>query len=106
MKKKDKKLLFTIIFLIIALIAQSFYKPSQSSIQEVEKITADYNDLQIFFMDVGQADCILIRNQNQNMLIDAGNNEDGQKLVNYFKLKVTIGLYLSRSIASNIFKAK
>lgn len=85
MKKKDKKLLFTIIFLIIALIAQSFYKPSQSSIQEVEKITADYNDLQIYFMDVGQADCILIRNQNQNMLIDAGNNEDGQKLVNYFK---------------------
>lgn len=85
MKKKDKKLLFTIIFLIIALIAQSFYKPSQSSIQEVDEIKAEYNDLQIYFMDVGQADCILVRNQNKNMLIDAGNNEDGQKLVDYFK---------------------
>ena len=36
-------------------------------------------------MDVGQADCILIRKNNRNILIDAGNNEDGDKLVNYFK---------------------
>ena len=86
MKKKDKKLLYTIIILIVFLIVQAFYKPSESAkIEEVDKIVADYNDLQIYFMDVGQADCILIRNQNKNMLIDAGNNADGQKLVNYFK---------------------
>ena len=39
----------------------------------------------VSFIDVGQADSVLIRNGNYNMLIDAGNNEDGEKLVNYFK---------------------
>lgn len=85
MKKKDKKILFVVLLLIIVLIAQVFYKPSQSSIEQVEEIVADYNDLQVYYIDVGQADCILIRHQNENMLIDAGNNADGPKLVNYFK---------------------
>ena len=40
-------------------------------------------DLQIHYIDVGQADSILITNNNHSMLIDAGNNEDGLKLVNY-----------------------
>ena len=42
-------------------------------------------NLVIYFVDVGQADCILISNNDHYMLIDAGNNEDGPKLVNYFK---------------------
>ncbi len=41
--------------------------------------------LEVQFIDVGQADCILIRNNNKNMLIDAGNNADGEKLVKYLK---------------------
>lgn len=41
-------------------------------------------DLYVEFIDVGQADCILIYNKDHYMLIDAGNNEDGRKLVNYF----------------------
>ena len=85
MKKKDKKTVTTILLIILVLILQAFYKPSQASIEEVQKIEANYDDLQIYFMDVGQADCILIRNQDKNMLIDAGNNEDGPKLVEYFK---------------------
>ena len=36
-------------------------------------------------IDGGQADSILIETSNQKMLIDAGNTEDGEKLVNYFK---------------------
>lgn len=40
--------------------------------------------LKISYIDVGQADCILIQNENKNMLIDAGNNADGDKLVKYF----------------------
>lgn len=41
--------------------------------------------LYVEFLDVGQADSILIYNKGHYMLIDAGNNEDGPKLVNYFK---------------------
>lgn len=47
-------------------------------------ISSDDN-LSIYYIDVGQADATLIRNKGKNMLIDAGNNEDGEKLVNYFK---------------------
>ena len=36
-------------------------------------------------MDVGQADSILIQDNDTYMLIDAGNNEDGEKLVSYFQ---------------------
>lgn len=42
-------------------------------------------DLSVYFVDVGQADCIYINSNGHNMLIDAGNNADGKKLVTYFK---------------------
>lgn len=42
-------------------------------------------DLRIHYLDVGQADATLIENNGKYMLIDAGNNEDGKLLVNYFK---------------------
>ena len=37
------------------------------------------------FIDVGQADAILIYNDENAMLIDAGNNPDGKPLTNYIK---------------------
>lgn len=47
----------------------------------------NYNsdNLVIHYIDVGQADSILIRYLDNNVLIDAGNNSDGEKLVSYFK---------------------
>ena len=70
----------------------------KSKVKEIEKYTkgkeevplteADKieltNDLMVFFLDVGQADSILIKSQDEYMLIDAGNNADGKKLVSYF----------------------
>ncbi len=56
-------------------------------------------DLVISFLDVGQADAILIQNHGENMLIDAGNNNDGPLLVQYFnsleisKFKYVIGTH-------------
>lgn len=41
--------------------------------------------LQVHFIDVGQADSILIQSDGEAMLVDAGNNEDGTVLVNYLK---------------------
>jgi len=46
--------------------------------------TALFDQLKVHFLDVGQADSILVQLPNkQNMLIDAGNNDDGDKVVNY-----------------------
>ncbi len=57
--------------------------PQKTTIEENQNLN-NY-PFQIHFIDVGEADCILINNNNQYALIDAGNNEDGNKLVTYFK---------------------
>ena len=48
------------------------------------KLRVDGN-LNIYYFDVGQADSILIENSGKYMLIDAGNNADGENIVKYFK---------------------
>jgi len=39
--------------------------------------------LQVYFLDVGQADCILLKTDNYNMLIDAGNIGQDKLILNY-----------------------
>lgn len=62
-------------------------KEASKGIEEIQNtLKQDVNgNTEVQFIDVGQADAILIRQNGYNMLIDAGNNEDGEKLVNYFK---------------------
>lgn len=60
------------------------------TIKTSKEVTKDFtsydnNSLKVYYFDVGQADSILIQNNGQNMLIDAGNNEDGEILVNNLK---------------------
>ncbi|MCT4605668.1 MAG: MBL fold metallo-hydrolase [Marinisporobacter sp.] len=50
-----------------------------------ERIAEVKGDLKIHFIDVGQADSILIKNGESTMLIDAGNNGDADLVVNYLK---------------------
>lgn len=97
MKKKIKKnilKIFISIFVIIYIVFGNDYLDNiDASIKEVSKEISNINDkdikngniLSVYFIDVGQADCILIKENDKNMLIDAGNNEDGEKLVTYFK---------------------
>ncbi len=77
--KNIKTILITIAVLICGLCL--------NSIQDTYSINNNIvsSQLKVTFIDVGQADSILIQNESENMLIDAGNNEDGDKLVNYFK---------------------
>lgn len=95
MKKKIKNNLFKLIiavFIIIYLLFSSdVINELKGSIKEVSKNINieevnqnNFSDtLDVYFIDVGQADSILIKNEEYSMLIDAGNNEDGVKLVNY-----------------------
>ncbi|HWQ75349.1 MAG TPA: MBL fold metallo-hydrolase [Syntrophomonas sp.] len=41
--------------------------------------------LKVHFIDVGQADCILVEQGSQSMLIDAGNKDDGDGIIKYIK---------------------
>ena len=47
--------------------------------------SAGKNDLKIHFIDVGQADAILVQAGASNMLIDAGNNDDEEILKSYLQ---------------------
>ncbi len=51
----------------------------------ISKIDINENTLRVYYFDVGQADSILIVNNGQSMLIDAGNNDDGDLVVNNLK---------------------
>lgn len=70
-----------------------------SSTQTVYIITNDHDSLVVEYIDVGQADCILLSCDNEYMLIDAGNNNDGDSVVNYIKnlgansLKYVVGTH-------------
>ena len=95
MRTKKKKISLLTAFLIIAFsgifyfINPTLANPNQTDqdtniIQANQEISGD-ETLQIQFLDVGQADSILIQDGDEFMLIDAGNNADGTKLVSYFQ---------------------
>lgn len=51
----------------------------------ISKISSDDPNLRVYYFDVGQADSILVVNNGKTMLIDAGNNDDGDLVVNNLK---------------------
>ena len=94
---KIQKLIATVIALIIVGIAgilginEDFVntvsdmgeQTNSQNEQQIEFVAQE--DLLIDFIDVGQADSILVRKQDKVMLIDAGTNEAGETVVNYLK---------------------
>lgn len=89
--KRKKKLVSSFIILIIVGIFYLFQNYPTSKVSEninkrVNEVPVTSEErLEVTFIDVGQADSILLENEGHYMLVDAGNNEDGPKLVNYFK---------------------
>lgn len=94
MKRRSKYLFFLFLLLL------GFFYTQFSNLEQDNDVTKDEpavnstgdavqlnvnGNLNIYFLDVGQADAILLENNKEYMLIDAGNNADGKKLVSYFK---------------------
>lgn len=88
-KRRTRKLIISIISIILVSFfycITSYINPEDNNIQERKTIPVTKGKtLEVSFIDVGQADSILIENEGHYMLVDAGNNEDGEKLVTYFK---------------------
>lgn len=88
----------TIIFIILGIVeAQtSLNKTNKNDGAQSGKLE---DTIQIYYFDVGQADSALLVNNNEAMLIDAGNNDDGNLVVNNIKklgitkLKYIIGTH-------------
>ena len=70
-------------------IKQNFTSDTNQEISSINKNTSNENEeplakLKIHFIDVGQADCILIQSETgKTMLIDAGNNNDADLIYSY-----------------------
>lgn len=99
-KKKTKQIeiILGIILLITMLLfgtqyeeVEDFFNPTKSvtnkvTTEESQNVILEGEDiLQIHFFDVGQADSTLLISDGKTMLIDAGNNEDGDLVVSNIK---------------------
>lgn len=65
-------------------------KAEQEQVQEqiqdqVQEQVSNDSSMIVYFLDVGQGDAIIIESNKHYMLIDAGDNDDGNFLVNYLK---------------------
>ena len=89
--------IWAIIILLLSTIYGVFFEEINKSLalpnnnvqttfkEDTNNKSNEKNELAVSFLDVGQADSILISNQNEYMIIDGGNNNDGPLLVDYFK---------------------
>lgn len=84
MHKKLTAWLLAVVLLIMPLIAGCQQSNSGQQASAAAQVTE--SELRVHFIDVGQADSILVQlPDGQNMLVDAGNNDDGQTIVDYIK---------------------
>lgn len=80
------KFIFLSIFILYILTGCSLEVSTDGTQAIEEPGQLSTGELEVHFLDVGQADCILIKLPNQqSILIDAGNNQDGDLVINYLK---------------------
>lgn len=104
-KKKRKQTsnskLFTLILILIAFLYGTFFEQINETFglmyedaydninttisNKKESFNNSKETLKVYYIDVGQADAIMIENENEFMVIDGGNNNDGPLLVKYYQ---------------------
>lgn len=84
-KKASKKLKrYTRIFVLLLILLSALYAYNYTYVPKDNIVSGT---LKVHFLDVGQADCILIENDSNYMLIDSGNTSDYPYIENYLKEK-------------------
>lgn len=90
-KSNNKQIVTIISFLIVlatAILGGELFLKTDKNSQAVQTSNTVLSDkLEVNYIDVGQADSILVSNKNETMLIDAGNNENGNDVVKFIKEK-------------------
>jgi competence protein ComEC len=111
MKKENKEAIILVAFLLIGIVIY-FFGNNASDVQIIENengtssevvLTKEpkqtnsvkeedevLSDLKVYFLDVGQGDCIFVENDGHTMLIDAGNNPDGKYVSKYLKKELGV----------------
>ncbi|HBI72976.1 MAG TPA: MBL fold metallo-hydrolase, partial [Lachnospiraceae bacterium] len=68
---------------LLSLFANQYFTNSDNGKQEVHNHNS--NTMEVHFIDVGQGDSILIEIDDSAMLIDAGENNQGNTVVKYLQ---------------------
>lgn len=85
MKKKILKSYSVLLLLMFAMFFSACSDKTMSTKSVASKNIVSNGKLNVHYLDVGQADSILITQDGHSMLIDAGNNADGSLVVSYLK---------------------
>jgi len=92
MKKSNNKLFGVSVIAILLAIGMLFsFNNTEVVVNQndvgtnMQSNTIVEGELEVHFIDVGQADCILVKSSNGTMLIDAGNNDDAEVIKGYLK---------------------
>lgn len=80
-----KTLLYAAIIVALYLLISPFVSPEKAEIAQSD-VTVE-EQLEILFVDVGQADAALVSCDGHHMLIDGGNREDSDKIYTVLKNK-------------------
>lgn len=97
-RKRAFRYLFYLV-LLLSFFAYLYISYSDNSHNPINLSKDELKGLKVTYFDVGQADSILIQTDDENMLIDAGNNSDGEGIVKYLKnqeikkLKYVVGTH-------------
>lgn len=83
------KIKFLPLLLILALLLTGCYVeivlPGTEPATQPTTLSPASETLLVHYLDVGQADCILVEYGDYHLLIDGGNREDGQMVVSYLE---------------------
>lgn len=83
-KRKNKKLFYWIIGLITAISSIFAYKElAQDSSEKINKYSYETDTLAVHFLDVGNADCILLQYNENIMMIDTAEGDRTDEVLTY-----------------------
>ena len=83
--KKWNELIYFCLGLLVLLVGYFTTNANNTSSSYDNNTNSSTSEVLVYFIDVGQADAIYIKDGNSNMMIDAGNNADGKLLVKYLQ---------------------
>lgn len=97
--KKLNELIYFCLGLLVLVVGYFMANYDNTSSSYEDNSSSNNNEVLVYFIDVGQADAIYIKDGSSNMMIDAGNNADGKLLVKYLqslnvdKFKYVVGTH-------------
>ena len=69
------------VYELFPLFAESFLTPQM----ELLEFTEASGEMRVTFLDVAQGDCTIVQTEEQNMVIDAGNNHQGETVADWLE---------------------